>query len=322
MVPTSLGPDEQVYVAQAKAFRAGKFLALRDLADEFAEEPSLKQLPSPLRWLWAVMSSGTMPVSQIALQVVCGALMGPAAWLLTHSSTAAVWAAASPLVLTLARRRLQDVPVALTVLAAIGLGQAHSTVGVAVALFVALSIKEAAMLSVPAVAAAWLVSGGSAGPLVVALAAGVAAWVIGLLAVFGRRAIPLFRAATSGHSTNYGSTHQAGAPHRLLVDLALASPCAVLFATLGASQAPTLTASLLALLAFHAAAPIRNVRFVLAADILIRAIGASAMSMPFLELPAVLAVDAYIAWRIRHVYDPVTHELATALGMPAVSANK
>ena len=46
-----LGPDEAIYRAHALSFRAGKFAALRDLADEFVEEHTLRTYPSPLRWL-------------------------------------------------------------------------------------------------------------------------------------------------------------------------------------------------------------------------------------------------------------------------------
>jgi hypothetical protein len=317
MVQAALGPDEAIYMAQAQALRAGKFAALRDLGAEFVDEPTLKSLPSPLRWLWTALVALTLPISPILLQVTSAALLGPAAWLLTYSWQAAVWSAASPLTLTLCRRRLQDVPVALAVVVSVAAGLHHSPVDVASALFVALSLKESSLLAVPAIAAAWLVSGGTVLPLAEAIAAGGAAWALCLFALFGRQLPAIFRTATSNHATKYAAQHQAGAPHRLLVDLVLASPCAVLFAALGAAGSPALSAALAALLVIHAAAPIRNVRFVLAADILLRVIGASAMAHPFIELPAVLAIDAYIAWRIRHVYDPVTQALATALGMPS-----
>jgi hypothetical protein len=320
MVHTTLGPDEAIYLAQAKAFRAGRFAALRDIGAEFVDEPTLKSFPSPLRWLWTVLVGLTLPVSPIALQVTAAALLGPTAWLLTHSWQAAVWSAASPLALTLCRRKLQDVPVALVTLLAIVAGLHHSPIGVGAALFVALSLKESSLLAVPAIGAAWVFSGGAPLPLLVALAAGGAAWALALFALFGRNLPAMLRTATSGHATKYAAEHQSGAPHRLLVDLVIVSPAAVLMSVLGAALNPALALALVALLIAHAAAPIRNVRFVLAADVLLRVLGAAAMAHPFIELPIVLAVDAYIAWRIRHVYDPVTQALAMTLGMPNSSA--
>ena len=320
MVQTALGPDEQIYLAHAKAFRAGKFAALRDIGAEFADEPTLKSFPSPLRWLWTVLVALTLPIGETFLQVSAAAVIPSIVWWLTGSMSATLLGAASPLTLTLCRRRLQDVPVALATLLSVLAATTHSPVGLAAALFVALSLKESSLLAVPALAVAWMVSGGSVVPLGAALAAGGAAWALALFALFGRTLPAMFRTATSGHATKYAAEHQSGAPHRLLVDLVLVSPCAMIAAVLGAAHSPALSAAAVALIVAHAAAPIRNVRFIVAADVLLRAVGAMALPYPFITLPALLAVDAYIAWRIRHVYDPVTQALATALGMPSVSA--
>lgn len=317
MVHTTLGPDEQVYLAHAGAVRAGGFSALRDLGAEYVDEPTLHQYPSPLRWLWAALVAMTLPIGETMLQVASAALMGPAAWLLTHSWPATIWVAASPLMFSLCRRRLQDVPIALGTLSAIGSAYTHSPIGTTIAVAVCLCMKESAVLALPAVAAAWLFSGGAWLQLLAALAAGGAAWALSLAIIFGRSLPAMFRTAAASHDTPYARQHQRGAPHRLLVDLVMASPAAVLMAVLGATQSPSISAALVALLAMHVAAPIRNVRFVLAADVLLRIIGAAAMAHPFVELPIVLAIDAYIGWRIRNVYDPVTQALATALGMPS-----
>lgn len=316
----TLGPDEQIYLAQGAAVRAGGVFALRDIADEFIEEPTLSSFPSPMRWLWAALVALTSKLSPIATQVTAAALMGPLTWAITHSWVAAAWAAASPLVITLSRRSLQDVPVAFATLGAVGFGLTHSPIGAALSLFVCLCLKESSVLAVPAIAAAWLVSAGTALPLVESLGAAGAAWLLSLLAIFGfKRTREMFRTAAEGHKTAYAAQHQKGAPHRLLVDLVMASPVACVFAVLGAVHQPALAAAAAALIAAHSFAPIRNVRFILAADVMLRIVGASAMAFPLIELPAVLVVDTYVGWRIRSVYDPVTHALATALGMPASS---
>lgn len=317
MVHTTLGPDEQIYLAHAGAVRAGGITALRDLGSEYVDEPTLHQYPSPLRWLWAALVALTLPIGDTTLQIGSAALLGPAALYFTHSWQAAVWAATSPLVFTLCRKRLQDVPMALGTLAAIGSASLHNPIGTAVAIAVCLCMKESAILALPAVAAAWLVAGGAVAPMLIAIGAGAGVWALSLVLIFRRSLPAMFRTAVAGHETPYAKQHQRGAPHRLLVDLAMASPAAVLMAVLGAAHSPALASALVVLLAMHAVAPIRNVRFVLAADVLLRIIGASAMAHPFIELPIVLGVDAYIGWRIRKVYDPVTRALATALGMPA-----
>lgn len=326
MVHETLGPDEQIYVAQAQALRAGGVAAIRDLADEFVDEPTLKSFPSPLRWLWTALVALALPVSPVAIQVASGALIGPVVWLLTHSAASAVLAAVSPLALTLSQRKLQDVPVALATLVAIACATQHSVAGVTVALFVALSMKESCVLAVPSIAAAWLMSGGSLSGVAAAIAFGTVAWACVLAILFGKRLPSMFRTSASGHATKYAAEHQSGAPHRLLVDLVLASPVSCLFAAIAIGRAPaevaTLGSAAIVLLAFHMVAPIRNVRFVIAADVLIRAIAIHGMRWPFIELPLALAADAYVAWRIRHVYDPVTQALATSLGMPSVSSNK
>lgn len=313
---TTLGPDEAVYRAQGEAFRAGRFAALRDLADEFIEEPTLRAYPSPLRWLWATLVGITIPLSDTALQIGAAVIMGPAAWLLTQSWVASAWAAASPLVLTLCRRRLQDVPVALGTVLAIGFAMQHQPIGMAAALAAVLCLKEGAIFAIPSLGAAWVVSGGPFLPLLWSLTMGGVAWLASLALIFGRRVPAMLHAAGRGHGTQYAEQHQKGAPHRLLVDLVLTSPAAVVFAILGAVHQPAIAAAAVTLLVAHSLAPIRNVRFVLAADILLRVVGAAAMAHPFIELPAVLAVDAFIAHRIRHIYDPVTQTLSMALGMP------
>lgn len=315
-----VGPDEAVYVAQAEAIRTGGLQALRDIGAEYVEEPTLQAYPSPLRWLWLSIVALTLPVSDRAWQFLAAALMGPAAYLLTHSWQTALWAAASPLTLILCRRRLQDVPVALATLLAVFAGKSHDPVWLAVVLFALLSLKEAGLLAIPAVAAAWLLSDGDWQPLAVGLSSGVAAWGAVLVLIFGTHAIDIFRTASRSHGTEYGKQHQKGAPHRLLVDLVMVSPVAVLVAVLGAGHAPVLAVSAGLIIAAHTLAPVRNVRFILAADVLLRCVAASAL--PVYALPVVLAIDAAITWRIRDIYDPVTAALCGAFAMPASAARK
>jgi hypothetical protein len=150
--------------------------------------------------------------------------------------------------------------------------------------------------------------------------AATAAWFAVTFAIFGRMTLPMLRTASKGHATPYTLTQQQGAPHRLLVDLALVSPVATVLAVLGASHSPKLALITLTLIGAHALAPVRNVRLVLAGDLLIRALGASMLttfSVPVAVIVGALwiASDVYIARKLRKVYDPTTAALAGELGM-------
>lgn len=316
-----IGPDEQIYAAQAAAVRMGGIQALRDLAAEYVEEPTLAAYPSPLRWLWIALTSLTAPLGPQALQYCSFALLGPAAWWLTGSWVAAILGATSPLALTLSRHRLQDVPVALVTLLGLGTAMHHSAVGLAIAIACLLSLKEAALLAVPAMGILWWRSGGPLAPGLVSIALGLAAWGAALALLFGSKLPALFRASLTGHKTEYAKDHQVGAAHRLLVDLVMVSPLIVMVCAEAGPKVVPLLAALVWLLAAHSLAPIRNLRFIVAGDILARVIAAFAIER-WWEVAALVAIDALIFWRIRHIYDPVTQALATALGMVPSQQNK
>ncbi len=307
MMPAT--PDEQIYEAQAVLFRKGGFSALRDLADEFCEDARLQAYPSPLRWLWAVVAS-VLPekslqfVSLLALPVVLN-------WMFPGGSWWVIALALSPLAFTLGRRNLQDTPVAVLTLIALGFSFQHNGVGLLLTVAALLSVKEGAMFVLPALAGAW---GGF--ECLPALGGGVVGWAVGLNMVFGpARLLKVFRVAAKSHDNTYTRKSQKGAPHRLFVDLFLVSPVACVFAVLGAPLAPHLALVTFALIAAHALAPVRNVRLIIAADVLLRILAVVGMGYPVFELPAALAADAFIGWKLRKFYDPTTANLTAVLGM-------
>jgi hypothetical protein len=120
---------------------------------------------------------------------------------------------------------------------------------------------------------------------------------------------PMLRAGARGHLTPYTLEHQRGPWHRLLVDLVLVSPVTTLAALWGPYSLLAIAA---ALVAAHAVAPVRNVRLVIAADLLLRISAVAAFG--WWVLPA-LVVDLYISRKLRAVYDPVTAALTSQLGM-------
>ncbi len=316
-----LGPDERAYVDQAATVAKHGLFGLRAMARQYLTRPALHALPSPVRWAWLTFF-GFIPRLPLIAALACVAL---AVALMPSYPAAGGLAALSPLLAVLARRRLQDTTVAALTLAAVFAATRGGSVGVALSLFFLLGCKEASLLAIPAIAIAWLASGHGALPLGQALASALVGWSAVTFAIFGRMTLPLLTAGAAGHATPYTLSQQRGAPHRLLVDLVLASPFPTVLAVWGAAQSPTLLATAVTLIAAHALAPVRNVRLVLAADMLIRVCALTALfSMPvawtLAGMIAWIASDAFIYARLQKVYDPTTEALAGELGMTRLAS--
>jgi glycosyltransferase involved in cell wall biosynthesis len=321
-VSARLGPDEATYTAQAATVRAYGLRGFRDMARQFISRPALATTPSPLRWLWLLATGWlgwTLPAIAAAL---CPLLL---CWVAPAHPLVALVAFTAPLLWLLHAKRLQDTVVAALTLAALGGALTGHPIVMGLALLALLGCKEAAVYTLPALVVAWAVSGSPWVPFALALGGALSVWVGVTLAIFGRMALPVLRTAASGHSTPYTLSQQRGAPHRLFVDLALVSPVAVALAVFGAKQSPGLMLVALALIAAHALAPVRNVRLVIAADLLVRAAGvATLITFPLpiaLALAALwLAADAYVIRKLRNVYDPTTEALAGELGMTRLAS--
>lgn len=318
----SLGPDEQTYTEQAATLRKHGLKGLRSMARQFISRPVLQSLPSPIRWGW-LAAFGRAPWLPILAAALCPLAL---AWAVPGAGwLALLLAALSPLLWLTGRRKLQDSTVAALTLGALGFAWQGQPVGLALAVLALLACKEAAVFTLPALAAAWLLAGHPLLELGAALGLGVAGWAAVTFAIFGRMTLPVLRAASKGHATPYTLNHQQGAPHRLLVDLALVSPVATPLAVLGSTMAPALAAVAAVLIGAHALAPVRNVRLVLAAELLIRALGAVALasfSTPFAVAIFALwvASDALVYWRTKQIYDPTTAALAGELGMTRLAS--
>ncbi len=302
----NLGPDEAIYAGQASAVREYKFKAFRLLAESYVKQPALSAYPSPLRWLWLVAMALTRPHY---LQVASWVALGPlAVWAMGLHWWALIWVYFSPLAALGGKRLLQDVPIAALTLTSLGFALHGNALGLVVSLFVLLSCKEAAVFTVPALALAWWFGPGTVALGAVSLALAGVLWLTALFLIFGNLTVPMFRAARNGHATDYTRAQQKGAAHRLLIDLVLLSPVAVCSALwVHNLWVVALTA---ALLAAHTIAPVRNIRLVLAADLLLRC-----TVLPLWMLPLALVADLYIIRHVRHVYDPVTQFLTDSLGM-------
>lgn len=289
--------------------------------DRYLEDAEASACPSPLRWLWLALLALTIKPGQRTPTIVAAALCPLAlgwAVLPALGSRAALLAmliaATSPLLWTMGRRALQDAPVALAVILTSGFALRHSPIGFALSVFALLGLKEAAVVSLPALAGCWLFSDGHSTQAAGALLAAIGAWALVTRLLLGPRAAEVFARARRGHQTTYTREHQRGGLLRLCADLFVVSPAAVLCAT--RSQLMPLTATALLLIACHALAPVVNVRFVLAAELLLRAAAAAVLAAisPVLLAPLVL-IDAVIAWRMRRIYDPITSALTHSFGM-------
>jgi tetratricopeptide (TPR) repeat protein len=304
-----IGPDERVYENQAKALRERGLGAFRHLALEYLASFQAQSLPSPLRWLWIVLVALLGRAAPVLAAVATVPIAAWALYPIAQLWPMAALAAASPLLFLAGRRRLQDTTVAAVTLAALGFALRGSPIGLGVSLFALLSLKEAAILTIPAIAGAWLLSGASWLGFAVGAGSGIGAAGLVILALFGSMAPAILKAGAKGHATPYTLEHQRGAWHRLLVDLVLVSPVSTLAALFGP---PALLAIVALLIGAHLTAPVRNVRLVLAADIILRCAAIAAFG--WWMAPA-LIVDLYISSRLRPVYDPVTAALTTQLGM-------
>lgn len=305
-----LGPDEQIYASQAALLRKQGRRAWRRMALEYLASFHAQSLPSPVRWLWVSLLALLGKAAPITGAIAAIPLAVWASLPLARFQPLALLAVgASPLLFLAGRRRLQDAPVAALTLAALGFALRGQPWALGLALFALLSLKEAAVLTIPSLALAWVFGGGDWLPLGLSLGGGVAAWGTSLLVLFGGMALPMLRAGSKGHATPYTLDHQQGPWHRLLVDLVLVSPVTTLAALFGPWK---LLAVVAYILAAHAIAPVRNVRLVIAADLLLRVSAVAAFG--WWILPA-LAVDLYVSRRLRAVYDPVTAALTSQLGM-------
>lgn len=306
-----LGPDEATYESQAARVRAGGLGTFRRMGLEYLNSFQAQSLPSPVRWLWIALCAlfGTRAVSFVGAAAAVPVTLWALSLVPRHSVAAVALLTASPLLFLAARRRLQDGLVAALTMGAVGFAARGNAHGLGLVLFVLLGVKESAVIFLPALAAEWLLTGHSPGGFGLAAGAALVANAGVLFGLFGAMVPTILRAGARGHGTPYTLEHQRGAWHRLLVDLVLVSPVTTFAALLGPWQLVLVAA---VIVAAHAVAPVRNVRLVIAADLLLRA--SAVMAFGWWALP-VAALDLYISHRLRAVYDPVTAALASQLGM-------
>ncbi len=341
--------DETVYLLYARALAAGE--GYPKIIRMFVDDPGMWVFPNPLRWSYLGLAS-LCSSSHHALATL-STISGIVAVALTYwvarelfdetaALTAAALAATSPLQLALGRRALADEFFCVAVLASIAAlllyVQTKRLPWLAawiVATTITIAAKEQFLFLYPVLLFFWWLRTRKIHW----------AWALPPLlfyAVFcalARDLTSFFRIAqiiTSAMTAPYAEQYQSGPPHRLILDSLAIAPLvtiAALAAFVGIALrrdafAPSYRhLALLAagILAVHAALPSQNLRYIVAADPLLRILGAAFLlhdARPGRWLGGALAVNAVVELLLFHrvfiagqIYDPVTDHVLRALEM-------
>lgn len=277
-------PDERVHQAFAEL---GSRAAWRRAQAEYLAEPRAWVYPPPLRWLaWVVVRWRWWPVPT------------PLGWVLRG-------------------RALADAPVGVAWALAV-LSGSPLVCGLA-ALF-CLGLKEGSLALVPVLVVA---SGWAGLPWV---AAGVAAWALVTTAVCGRAWVRVLTRSVLEQGHRYTRDFQSGGLLRVAADAMLAGGWWWLAAAWLRVGGPAVWAAVVALVV-QGLGPVQNVRVSVGPDLVVRAVVVASLLREspgdglsghgpagVLLVLLGIGVDAWTAWRLRDVRDPVTMELGRALG--------
>lgn len=331
MTSVSRGPDENAYLDHAIVFREeGPAGVLKLIGEYFANAHSEQERPSPLRWGAMLIGSlfvrlneekGLVWASRL-FSGVSALLMGALAY---HFGAQHLWAIgillglSSPLLSSVRDKMFVESWVAASALGALLAFSTHHLVLGMMILGVLLSLKESAVLLSPGI----LLPAYGEPPLHLALGLMLVGvfYVAGFYAVGGRQLVKLFRVARKSHGHSYTRAFQSGPPHRVLVDLALVSPLALIVGAFFAHESLLLAASAFTMLLTHAFAPLKNVRVLVTVDLLLRVLIALGLSrLPWwiaaMSGAALIVFDDLLVFRtLRAIYDPVTAELVSGFKM-------
>ena len=320
--------DENIYLEYAKA--AG----YRSVIRMYIDHPFFWFFPSPLRWAYIGVASFCSNFHQLA---TLSTIAGIAAVALTYviarelfdgpiALAATALAATSPLQLALGRRALADEFFCAAVLASIASlliymrdRRAAWLVTWIVATTVAFGAKEQFLLIYPIVLFFWR---GFRWRDVAIWAIPPALYFLVFCALAGDVAtfFKIAHLTTLTIDAPYPTQFQNGPPQRMLIDLMALAPL-VTTAFIAAAVSDRTKVALIAagMIAVHALLLSKNVRYIVAADSLMR-IAVAAYVPP--RLRALIVVNAvleiyffYVIFIAGAVYDPVTANLLRALKM-------
>lgn len=313
-------PDEKVYAIYAATWRPGK--AYREAIEAFLTKAELEVPPTRFlffalgalaTWRKKVWAQCFDPLTWVSS--VSGALAAPLAFAVTSDWKTALLVASSPLSLMLSRRALQDAFATLPVLLGVWAVPLGSPALLAGAVMLTLTTREALLLYLPALAAAWVAGGHAWDQGVLAIGAGSTGAVLAFYAVGGRRLIDIFRKL--GQPTDYVRRFQSGMPHRPLVDLVLVSPVTTIGGAVACVWAPLWLVTFVGVaLLTHAFITPKNIRFLLPIEIAVRMLCAW-LPAPWnwVTLGVGLVVDLRLYFAIGGCKDPVTYNLVVRTTM-------
>jgi 4-amino-4-deoxy-L-arabinose transferase-like glycosyltransferase len=354
--------DERVYTENTRALVLdGWWQGYPKLVDHFLTDQSRWLYPPPLRYGYYALTSAACQVDSRCNQRTLAwlsTLAGIAAVLLAYflgkklassevGLVAATLTLTSPLQLAMGRRALQDeLFCAATLLALLlavpifidGVERAswRRYAAVIAALAFLFSLKETAVLLWPALTVLLIVAVRRRGWIRADLALLIVPpilYVVGFAAV-AHGVDDFFRVAsitTSNLVNPYGAQYQAGPPHRIALDLFILAPLVCLVAVAGAgvllrrpeeSHAWLLIGLTLLLALGFSLAPLKNVRFAITVDPLLRIVAAwTCVSLlgprrVWMAVAANAACELAVFYAIfieAKVYDPVTANLLRAL---------
>lgn len=313
-------PDEKVYAVYAHTWRPGK--TYTEMVAAFLNKPELEVPPS--RFLFFALSALVTwgkkswvecfnPLTW--LSVVAGALATPLVYLITQDWRASLLVGTSSLSIMLSRRALQDAFAALPVLMGVWAIGMQNDYLLAAAVAMTLTTREAMLLYLPALFISWGLHSGGWFVGGIAVVAGCLLAMASFYVVGGRWLLPVFYKL--GQSTNYVRRFQSGMPHRILVDMMLVSPVAMVAGIIAIPWAPIwLTGFILVAGLTHALIRPKNLRFLLPVELGVRTLVAFLPEpWPWVALGLGVLTDLRLYFAIGGCKDPVTYNLVVRTSM-------
>lgn len=222
------------------------------------------------------------------------------------------WPVPTPLGWVLRGRALADAPAGLVWAGAVLSGSPWAA---GVATLVLLGLKEGSLALVPVL---WVACGARWLEGALAVGLGVAAWALVTTAVCGKRWLEVLLKSVLEQGHGYTRAFQSGGLLRVAADAMLVGGWWWVAAAWLRVGGPAVWAALVAL-AIQGLGPVQNARVSVGPDLVVRAVVVASLvsghgPTGVLLVLLGIGVDAWTAWRLRDVRDPVTMELGRALG--------
>lgn len=310
----------------------------------FLGDPGLWVFPNPLRWSYLGVAAAFCSTHHAlaTLSTIAGIVSVALTWWIarelfddTVALIATVLVATSPLQLAFGRRALADEFFCAAVLASVAaliwctarFTPARAAAWIA-ATTIAIAAKEQLLFIYPVILLFWWLRTRTISWRELVTWALPPFLFFAVYCALARDTSSFFRIAhiiTSAMTAPYAEQYQSGPPHRLLIDLLAIAPVVTIAAIVAvATRRTQLAVLVVGIIAVHALLPSQNVRYILAADPLLRILVAAwaVSALRGRALIAALAINALLELKLFHtifivggVYDPVSDSVFRALRM-------